>query len=122
MIHVAAYPRRESTTIYKINICKYVDINQRCNTQKGNVVEVKILGMGCARCNSLEKMVRDVVAEQDIDATVNKVTQQREILAYPVLAVPALVINEEVKAFGRLPSKKEIADWLIQAQQTRVKQ
>jgi Thioredoxin domain len=56
-------------------------------------VEVKILGMGCARCNSLEKMVRDVVAEQDIDATVDKVTQQRDILAYPVLAVPALVIN-----------------------------
>jgi len=90
--------------------------------QKGYVVEVKILGMGCERCNSLEKMVRDVVAEQDIDATVNKVTQQRDILAYPVLAVPALVINEEVKAFGRLPSKKEIADWLIQAQQTQVKQ
>ena len=85
-------------------------------------MEVKILGMGCARCNSLEKMVRDVVAEQDIDATVNKVTKQRDILAYPVLGVPALVINEEVKAFGRLPSKKEIVDWLIQAQQTQVKQ
>ncbi|MEI7827975.1 MAG: thioredoxin family protein [Euryarchaeota archaeon] len=85
-------------------------------------MEVKILGLGCAKCNNLEKMVRDVVAEQDIDATVNKVTRQQEILAYPILAVPALVINEEVMAFGRLPSKKEIADWLIQAQQTQVKQ
>jgi small redox-active disulfide protein 2 len=85
-------------------------------------VEVKILGMGCARCNSLEKIVRDVVAEQEIDVTVNKVTQRQEILAYPVLAVPALVINEEVKVFGRIPSKKEIADWLVQAQQTQVKQ
>jgi small redox-active disulfide protein 2 len=122
MIRVTAYPRRESTTFYNIDICKYVDINQQCNTRKDHVVEVKILGMGCARCNSLEKMVRDVVAEQDIDATVNKVTQQRDILAYPVFAVPALVIDEEVKAFGRLPSKKEIADWLIQAQQTQVKQ
>jgi small redox-active disulfide protein 2 len=89
---------------------------------KGFVVEVKILGMGCARCNNLEKMVRDVVAEQDIDATVDKVTEQQDILAYPVLAVPALVIDEEVKAFGRLPSKKEIADWLIQAQQNQVEQ
>jgi small redox-active disulfide protein 2 len=80
-------------------------------------VKVKILGMGCARCNSLEKMVRDVVAEQDINATVNKVTQQRDILEYPVLAVPALVINEQVKAFGRLPNKKEIANWLIEAKQ-----
>ena len=81
-------------------------------------MEVKILGMGCARCNSLEKMVRDVVAEHDIDVTVNKVTHQRDILAYPILAVPALVINEEVKAFGRLPNKKEIADWLVEAKQT----
>ena len=33
------------------------------------------------------------------------------------MAVPALVINEEVKAFGRLPNKKEIANWLIEAKQ-----
>jgi small redox-active disulfide protein 2 len=102
-----------------MQICIYKLV---CDTRKGFVVEVKILGMGCARCNSLEKMVRDVVAEQEIDATVSKVTQQQDILAYPVLAVPALVINEEVKVFGRLPRKKEIADWLIQAQETHVKQ
>ena len=80
-------------------------------------MEVKILGMGCARCNNLERMVRDVLAECGIDVTVSKVSRPQEILAYPVLAVPALVINDEVKAFGRLPNKEEIANWLIEAKQ-----
>ena len=66
--------------------------------------------MGCARCNRLEKIVRDVVAEHGIDVTVNKVKRQREILAYPVMAVPALVMNEEAKAFGRLPNNREITN------------
>ena len=37
------------------------------------------------------------------------------ILAFPVLTTPALVIDEEVMVFGRMPSKDEIAGWLRQA-------
>ncbi len=79
-------------------------------------MEVKILGMGCARCNNLEKLVRDVVAEQGIDATVTKVTNQRDILSYPILGLPGLVVDEEVKVFGRVPAKRELVEWLTEAQ------
>ncbi len=79
-------------------------------------MEVKILGIGCARCNSLEKLVRDVVAEQGIDATVTKVTQLGDILSYPIMGLPSLVIDEEVKANGRIPTKQEIVNWITEAQ------
>lgn len=81
-------------------------------------MEVKILGMGCARCNSLEKLVREVVAEQSSDATITKVTKQKEILKYPILGLPGLVIDEEVVVFGRVPAKSELVEWLTEAQST----
>ncbi len=84
-------------------------------------MEVKILGIGCARCNGLEKLVRDVVVEQDIDATITKVTKQKEILKYPILGLPGLVIDEEVKVFGRVPTKRELIEWLAEAQAIRGK-
>ncbi len=81
-------------------------------------MEVKILGMGCARCNGLEKLVRDVVAEHDINATITKVTRQKDILEYPILGLPGLVINEEVKVFGRVPAKSELVAWLTETHAT----
>ncbi len=83
-------------------------------------MEVKILGVGCARCNGLEKLVRDVVAEQGIDATIIKVTQYEEILKYPILGLPGLVVDEKVKVFGRVPAKRELIKWLAEAQATAV--
>ncbi len=85
-------------------------------------MEVKILGMGCARCNRLEKLVHDVVTERGINATITKVTQQRDILSYPILGLPGLVIDEEVKVFGRIPAKSELVEWLVEAQSTTGKQ
>jgi len=89
-----------------------------CNAQwsGGNDMEIKVLGMGCAKCKKLEKVTREVVAEYSIDATVTKVTDPAKILRYPIIAVPGLVVDEEIKAFGRIPNKQEIARWLAEAE------
>ena len=73
---------------------------------------IKILGSGCAKCQRLEQLTREVAAELSIDATFDHVREMEKIMAYPVMTTPALVINEEVKASGRIPSKDEIAAWL----------
>lgn len=73
---------------------------------------IKILGTGCAKCNRLEQLTREVVAEQGLDANFEHVTNMDEIMAYPIMTTPALVVDEMVKVAGRMPSKEEIAGWL----------
>lgn len=73
---------------------------------------IKILGSGCAKCNRLEQLTKESVAELGLTATFEHVTEMDEIMAYPVMSTPALVIDEVVKVSGRMPSKLEIAGWL----------
>jgi small redox-active disulfide protein 2 len=71
-------------------------------------MEIKILGTGCHKCKTLEKMIKEVVGENNIDARVSKVEDIMEIMNYGIIATPGLVINEKVVISGRLPSKEEI--------------
>jgi small redox-active disulfide protein 2 len=71
-------------------------------------MEIKILGTGCPKCRTLEKLTREVVAKNGIDATITKVEDITEILKYHIMATPALVVNEKVEIKGRIPSADEI--------------
>ena len=73
---------------------------------------IKILGPGCAKCNRLEQLTREAVAELGINADFEHVTQIEHIMAYPIMTTPALVVDERVKCSGRIPSKGEIVGWL----------
>ena len=72
-------------------------------------MDIKILGTGCAKCRQLEKITREALAELGIDASIEDVREINEIMAYPILATPGLVINGELVAAGKVPSKAEIA-------------
>jgi small redox-active disulfide protein 2 len=71
-------------------------------------MEIKILGTGCAKCKSLEKLAREVVEKNCIQATITKVEDISEIMKYRVMVTPALVVNENVEIKGYLPSAAEI--------------
>ena len=71
-------------------------------------MEIKILGTGCPKCKSLEKATRDVVAQNNIDATITKVEDIMEIMNFNVMTTPALVINGKVVVKGRIPSNDEL--------------
>ena len=75
-------------------------------------MRIKILGSGCAKCNRLEQLAREAVAELGVDAEFEHVRDMEAIMAYPIMTTPALVIDEAVKASGRIPSKDEIGGWL----------
>ena len=75
----------------------------------------KILGSGCARCNRLEQLTREAVAELGIDAEFEHVRDMDAIMAYPDMTTPALVVDEEVKVSGRVPGKEELLGWLRRA-------
>jgi small redox-active disulfide protein 2 len=75
-------------------------------------MEIKILGPGCAKCQQLEKIVREAVAEAGVEATVEKVSDFKEIANYGVLTTPGVVVNGQVKSVGKIPKKEEILGWL----------
>jgi small redox-active disulfide protein 2 len=76
-------------------------------------MNIKILGTGCARCHQLEKTTREVVKELGIDATVEEVNDMRQIMTYNILTTPGLVINEQVVSSGKVPSKAEVNQLII---------
>lgn len=71
-------------------------------------MEIKILGPGCPKCKTLEKMTREVVEQNGINATVTKVEDIVAIMNYGVMSTPALVIDEKVVLKGRVPSTDEL--------------
>jgi len=71
-------------------------------------MDVKVLGTGCAKCKSLEKLTKEVIEKNGINATVTKGEDIMEIMKYNVMTTPALVVNEEIKIKGRVPSTDEI--------------
>lgn len=75
-------------------------------------MRIKILGSGCAKCNRLEQLTREAVAELGIAATFEHVKEMDQIMAYPIMTTPALVIDEQVKVSGRVPRKEELLGWL----------
>lgn len=77
--------------------------------------QVKILGTGCAKCNQLAEAVRAVIAAEGIEASVEKVEDMQEIVAYGVMSTPALVVDGQVCCKGRVPSADEIREMLSAA-------
>lgn len=80
-------------------------------------MKIRILGTGCAKCHRLEQLTREVAAGLGLDAEFDHVTDMHAIMAYPIMTTPALVIDEEVVVYGRMPSKDELAGWLKAAGQ-----
>jgi len=76
------------------------------------MVSVKILGSGCKKCQTLEAKVRDLVSVNNIEASVEKVTDIQEMVRYGIMMTPGLIINEKVKSFGIIPKDDQIINWL----------
>ena len=73
------------------------------------MMNIKILGSGCPKCQRLEKLTLEVAHEHGLEVELEHVREPAKIMEYPVLGTPALVVDGEVKASGHLPSKAEIA-------------
>jgi small redox-active disulfide protein 2 len=73
---------------------------------------IKILGSGCSNCKKLYDNVKEAVKELGIDATVEKIEDFKEIMAYGVMKTPALVVNDKVKVMGRVLKVEDIKKYL----------
>jgi small redox-active disulfide protein 2 len=79
------------------------------------MVDIKVLGSGCANCKQVEAAARTAVAMLGADAQISKITDYEEIKSYNVLATPGLVINGKLVSAGRVPSDGEVTTWVADA-------
>ncbi|MDF1618698.1 thioredoxin family protein [Petrocella sp. FN5] len=76
-------------------------------------MEIKVLGPGCKNCTNLEANTKKALKELNIEATVEKVTDMKEIMGYGVMSTPALVVDGTLKMMGRVPKPSEIKEYLV---------
>jgi len=79
------------------------------------MLHIKILGPGCLNCYRVEQIAVDALEMLDVEATLEHITDQGEMLKYPIMYTPGLVINEELVCAGRIPSIKEVISWVKEA-------
>lgn len=79
------------------------------------MLTIKILGTGCPNCKRLETETRKAVESLGAEAEFIKVTDYQDIMDYDILSTPGLVINEQVAASGKIPSREELTSLISRA-------
>jgi small redox-active disulfide protein 2 len=80
------------------------------------MLKIKVLGPGCDNCKRLAWLAERAINHLGLDAQIEKVTDYAEIMKYPLLSTPGLVINEKLVASGRIPSEAEVTTFLVDAE------
>lgn len=100
--------------IVRKNRLKTVRENRPETTDTVNepTMKIEILGPGCPKCDKTESNVRDTLASLGMDAEVQKVTDQDEIVERGVMMTPAVAIDGEVKISGKVPRRAQLESLL----------
>ena len=75
-------------------------------------MKIEVLGMGCPKCKKLYENAQAAVKELNVQAEVVKVEDIQKITDYGIMTTPAIAIDGEVKAAGRIPAPDEIKKWI----------
>jgi len=74
---------------------------------------IQILGPGCAKCKKLAENTMMAANESGIECNIEKITDINEIIAKGVMTTPALVIDGDVKAVGKVLSVEQIREMIV---------
>lgn len=80
-------------------------------------MEIKILGMGCAKCQILWKNTQTAVQELGLDAQLEKVEDLQQIIQYGAMQTPALRVNGKIILSGQTPTPQRLKELLLQAKE-----
>ena len=69
---------------------------------------IQVLGPGCAKCEKLTHNAEEAIQRAGVEATVEKITDINAITGFGVMMTPALAIDGEVKAVGKVLSSDDI--------------
>ena len=75
--------------------------------------KIQILGTGCPKCKKLAENAEAAVKDLGIEYDIEKITNINEIMSFGVMMTPALVVDGDIKAVGKVPSPDEIKGMLV---------
>lgn len=75
------------------------------------MIEVKVLGSGCANCKTTQKLIEEVTSENGIAIHLEKVEDIAKIMSYGVMSTPSVVVDGKIAHAGSIPDKKTILSW-----------
>jgi small redox-active disulfide protein 2 len=73
---------------------------------------IKVLGSGCANCNTTLKLIGEIAQARGVAVELEKVEDMAAILGYGVISTPGVVIDGKVVHAGGVPDRKKIESWL----------
>jgi small redox-active disulfide protein 2 len=79
------------------------------------MLNIKVVGGGCANCKKLAEMCQEVVKEQGIEAEIEKVTDYARFPELGIYVTPGLLLNDQVASSGKIPVKSTLARWIADA-------
>ena len=71
-------------------------------------MNIKIFGLGCMKCEALFDTVKEVVSKNKIDADIEYVTDMEKIMAFGIMSMPAMMIDNKLISSGRVLKAKDI--------------
>ena len=74
--------------------------------------KIQILGTGCPKCKKLAENAEAAAKETGIEYEIEKMTEINEIIKFGVMVTPALVVDGQVKAVGKVPDVDKIKQML----------
>lgn len=84
------------------------------------MLDIKVLGPGCRNCELVEQIVRNVCAELNISANIEKITDRNKFLDFGIMMTPGLVINGKVISSGKIPTKSTVKHYIEEALKTEI--
>ena len=78
----------------------------------GNLT-IKVYGSGCKGCQIFHQNVIDSLAEMNIAADVQYITDMQEIMETGVMSLPALAVNDKIVFSGKALKVEEIKKFIV---------
>ena len=89
-----AVPASEATEVNGASEC--------CGKAVDGICCVKVLGAGCESCHEQYENAKEAVKNMGLDLEVEYITDMEKVVAYGVMSMPAIVVNEQVVSMGKV--------------------
>lgn len=72
------------------------------------IKNIKVLGAGCKSCHKQYEYAKEAVANLGLDVEVEYITDMEKVMAYGVMSMPAIVVNENVVSMGKVLKSTDV--------------